>query len=91
MVFRGVNGTAMARHNPITKQTRLVYGSEEVVVNGKDLMDNSLYPIVLIFEEAEVSVKLELLKPTGQSFILNVNGRGYECLTFRALYTSSDH
>ena len=91
MVFRGVSGTAMARHNPTSRQTRLAYGAEEVVVNDKDLTDDSLWPIVLIFEESDVSVKLELLKPTGQQFILNVNGRGYECLTFRALYTSSDH
>ena len=65
MVIRGVPGTAMARHNPDTRQTRLCHGSAEVVVNDKNLTDDSLWPIVLIFEESEVSVKLELLKPTG--------------------------
>lgn len=38
-----------------------------------------------------MSIKLELQKPVGQRFDLIVNGRGYENLTFRALYTSSDY
>ena len=91
MMFRGVTGTVMARHNPTTKQTRLAYGSEDVIVEGKDLTDDSLWPVVLIFEESDVSVKLELLKPVGQEFILNVCGRGYESVTFRALYGVYDN